>query len=204
MTPVVISISAVILAGGMGRRMGGQDKGLLQFEGRPLVEHLLEALQQQVETVFINANRNQSIYARYGYPVLDDPLPDFQGPLAGFSAAMQVARTTHIMTLPCDGPWIAPDMARRLREALQNLPDGIAVAHDGERLQPVHALIPVTLHPSLQAFLASGERKIDRWYRQHTLVPVDFSDVAPLFRNINTPEQQHTLQQQHRQEPAKT
>ncbi|HPQ96630.1 MAG: molybdenum cofactor guanylyltransferase [Thiothrix sp.] len=195
------SISGVILAGGMGRRMGGQDKGLLLFEGRPLIEYLLDALSPQVSHILINANRNPSLYARYGHPVLGDPLPDFQGPLAGFSAAMQAAQTTHIMTLPCDGPWIAPDMARRLLDALRNQPEAaLAVAHDGERLQPVHALIPVSLHQSLQAFLARGERKIDRWYQQHPMVHADFSDVARLFRNINTPEQQQALQQQYRRE----
>ncbi|MBU0654034.1 MAG: bifunctional molybdopterin-guanine dinucleotide biosynthesis adaptor protein MobB/molybdopterin molybdotransferase MoeA [Gammaproteobacteria bacterium] len=181
-------ITGVILAGGRGSRMGGQDKGLLEFNGRPLVEHLLDALKPQTSAVLINANRNQERYQTYGQPVVNDELTGFQGPLAGFAAAMQAAETACIMTVPCDGPQLAPDMAERLLQALQTENAELAVAHDGERLQPVHALIPVSLLPSLQTFLKNGDRKIDLWYAQHRMAQANFSDCRDMFRNINTPE----------------
>ncbi len=189
-------ITGVILAGGRGSRMGGQDKGLLEWHGRPLVEYLLEALQPQVDAILINANRNQARYQQYHYPVISDELSDYQGPLAGFAAAMQAAQTDYILTIPCDAPELAADAAARLLTALQREQAEIAVAHDGERLQPVHALLPVSLLPSLQAFLAKGDRKIDLWYAQHRMVSVDFSDCRSTFRNINTPQQQAELEQQ--------
>jgi molybdopterin-guanine dinucleotide biosynthesis protein A len=65
----------------------------------------------------------------------------------------------------------------------------IAVAHDGTRMQPVHALIPVSLLSSLNAFLENGDRKIDLWYAQHPTKFVDFSDQPEAFFNINTEEQ---------------
>ena len=181
-------ITGVILAGGRGSRMGGQDKGLIEFNGRPLVEHLLDALKPQTGAVLINANRNQERYQTYGQPVVNDELSGFQGPLAGFAAAMQTANTLYIMTVPCDGPQVAPDMAERLLQTMQKEQAELAVAYDGERLQPVHALIPVSLLPSLQAFLANGDRKIDLWYAQHRMAQADFSDCRDMFRNINTPE----------------
>ena len=189
-------ITGVILAGGRGSRMGGQDKGLLELHGRPLVEYLLEALQPQVDAILINANRNQARYQQYHYPVISDDLSDYQGPLAGFAAAMQAASTDYILTIPCDAPELAADTAARLLAALQGEQAEIAVAHDGERLQPVHALLPVSLLPSLQAFLANGDRKIDLWYAQHRMASVDFSDYRRMFRNINTPQQQAELEQQ--------
>jgi molybdopterin molybdotransferase len=187
-------ITGVILAGGQGSRMGGQDKGLLEFQGRPLVEHLLAALQPQVDAILISANRNQERYQRYQYPVVSDELGGFQGPLAGFATAMQTANTPYILTVPCDAPKIAPDMATRLWAALQRESAELAVAYDGERLQPVHALIPVSLLSSLQTFLANGDRKIDLWYAQHRTAIVDFSDCRSMFRNINTPQQQADLE----------
>lgn len=187
-------ITGVILAGGQGSRMGGLDKGLLELHGRPLVEYLLEALQPQVDTIFINANRNQERYQQYQYPVISDRLAGYQGPLAGFAAAMQLANTDYVLTVPCDGPEIAPDAVERLLAALQSEQAELAVAHDGERLQPVHALIPVSLLPSLQDFLAKGDRKIDRWYTQHRMAQADFGDCRRMFRNMNTPEQKMALE----------
>lgn len=191
-------VSAVILAGGMGRRMGGQDKGQLELNGRPLIEHVLETIQPQVKTILINANRHQAEYARYGYPVVPDLLQGYQGPLAGFATGMRAATTPYIVTLPCDGPFSPPDLFARMAAALEKEHADIAVAHDGERLQPVYALLPISLLASLESFLAAGERKIDLWYAQHKMVRVDFSDVAKTFRNINTPQDQHRLQQEGR------
>ncbi|MCP3690531.1 MAG: NTP transferase domain-containing protein, partial [Gammaproteobacteria bacterium] len=97
-------ITAVILAGGRGRRMGGEDKGLIEFSGRALIETLIGKLKQQQVKVIINANRNHERYLIYGLPVISDELADFQGPLAGFATAMQKVETDYILTIPCDGP----------------------------------------------------------------------------------------------------
>lgn len=189
-------ITAVILAGGMGRRMGGLDKGLIEFDGRLLVEILIDKLQQQNVRIVINANRNQSVYEAYGFPVISDQLSDYQGPLAGFASAMAAVDSQYILTLPCDSPLLSDEYVERFIEC-HNLPANkcasISVAHDGERLQPVHALINVDLVASLNTFLESGDRKIDRWYAQHQFNRVDFSDQRNMFKNINTPEDQQNM-----------
>ena len=186
-------ITAVILAGGQGRRMGGRDKGLLEFEGRPLIAILIEKLERQSVGIVINANRNLPAYGSYGYPVVRDRLDDYQGPLAGFASAMAIVDTDFILTLPCDGPLLADDYVQRFVDRHAQTGASICVAHDGERLQPVHALIRVDLLPGLEAFLGHGERKIDRWYARHDFATTDFSDCAGMFRNINTPADQKAL-----------
>lgn len=181
-------LTALVLAGGQSRRMGGRDKGLLPFGEGVLIGHVLDAVRPQVGAVLISANRNQDEYRRFGHPVLADPIEGFQGPLAGFLAGLEQMHSEYLLTLPCDGPVVVPDLAQRLAEGLVQAGAEIAVAHDGERLQPVYALLHRGVLEGLRQALAGGERKIDRWYPRHRWVTVDFSDVPEQFRNINTPE----------------
>jgi molybdopterin-guanine dinucleotide biosynthesis protein A len=180
------NITAVVLAGGRGRRLGGQDKGLMELDGRPMIEHILNLVTPQVNAVIINANRNQQVYADSGHPVISDNMTDYQGPLAGFAAALAATDTDYIMTLPCDGPYVPADLASRLSAAIIENDAELAVAHDGQRMQPVYALIPRSLLGSLQDFLDAGDRKIDLWYARHDTALADFSDVIDTFFNINT------------------
>ena len=181
-------ITGVILAGGKGRRMGGLDKGLVELDGRPLIAHVIDRLRPQVGALLINANRNTEEYRRFGYLVTEDELEDYQGPLAGFAAALRSADTDCILTVPCDGPFFPENLAKRLLSALKDNKAELAVAHDGERMQPVYALIPRALLPSLKEFLNRGERKIDRWYALHKTALADFSDTPNSFFNINSSE----------------
>lgn len=189
-TPLVRpDITGVILAGGQGRRMGGLDKGLLIWQGRPLVEHLIERLMLQVANLCISANRNIDTYQAYGLPVLSDQLNDFQGPLAGIAAALTFAKTPFIVVAPCDAPLIPSDLAQRLWDASQQSQVSIVMAHDGQRQQTLHALIATELCASLHDYLQRGERKVETWYQQHAAISVDFSAQANNFRNLNTPEE---------------
>lgn len=190
----VEDITAVILAGGQGRRMNGQDKGLLEFNGEALIAILLRELERQAVAIVINANRNLDRYRAYGLPVISDRLEDYQGPLAGFASAMDFVDSDFILTLPCDGPLIAADYVERFIASQKQSGASICVAFDGERLQPVHALIRTDLLASLSQFLDSGDRKIDRWYALHDYQRTDFSDCAGMFRNINTPSDRLSLQ----------
>ncbi|MGB5224777.1 MAG: molybdenum cofactor guanylyltransferase MobA [Arenicellales bacterium] len=185
-SPEKNNITAVVLAGGRGRRLGGQDKGLMDLDGKPLIEHILELVTPQVSAVIINANRNQQVYADLGHPVISDNMADYQGPLAGFAVALAACNTDYIMTLPCDGPYVPVDLVSRLSAAMKDNDAELAVAYDGQRMQPVYALIPSSLLGSLQEFLDAGDRKIDLWYARHNTALADFSDVIDTFFNINT------------------
>ena len=174
--------------------MDGRDKGLVQLGGRRLIDYVIEAIKPQVDTIILNANRNLEQYSQYGYAVISDALSGYQGPLAGYYAALEHAENQYIITLPCDGPFVPGDLVDRLIEAMCANNAEIAVAHDGERMQPVYSLIPTSLRTSLSAFLDTGERKIDRWYQLHRTALADFSDAPGTFRNINTAEQRDRLQ----------
>lgn len=180
--------TGVILAGGRATRMGGDDKGLIRVSGRTMVEHVVRALRPQVSDLLINANRNQDRYREYGLPVIADWIEGYCGPLAGMASAMKIARTRWLLTAPCDSPFVSADLAARLHARVAQTDAEIGVADSGGQLEPVFALIDCALLSSLAAYLQAGDRKIDRWYEQHRMVTVDFSDLPAMFLNLNTPE----------------
>lgn len=188
-------IIGAILAGGQARRLGGIDKGLVDIGGRPLVEWILDALLPQVDGLVINANRNEDRYGRYGFPVVPDRLPNHQGPLAGIAAVLaQVPPDGAVLTVPCDSPIPPADLAARLSAALEAGRGDLAVAHDGERLQPVHALVPAPLLPRLETFLADGGRKVGLWLASQRVAVVDFADRRDCFLNLNRPQDLERVQ----------
>ena len=187
-------VTGVILAGGRATRMGGVDKGLVEIHGRPMIAWVIDTLRPQVAEVLINANRNRDRYAEFGSRVIDDGDSDFRGPLAGMVSGMRAARTPWVAIVPCDSPLIVSHLVQRLCDAAAASGSRIAVAHDGERLQPVCALLSCDLLDDLAGYLDDGERKIDRWYARHGYATVDFSDVAASFANINAPDDRRALE----------
>lgn len=184
------SLTGVILAGGRATRMGGQDKGLLPLAGRPMAAHAASLLHAQVGKVLVNANRNLGDYRALGYRVVEDRVGEFFGPLAGMLAALGAAGDTpYLLSTPCDSPLLPNDYAQRMFAALTREAAELSVAHNGERLQPVFALLRAELRASLADYLTSGGRKIDHWFAHHTMATVDFSDHPEMFLNANTPEE---------------
>ncbi len=200
-------ITAVILAGGRGSRMGGVDKGLQSFRGTPLALHAALRLQLQqggpLGEVLINANRNLSAYESFGVPVWPDGLADYAGPLAGFLTGLEHCDTPYLATIPCDTPLFPLDLVRRLAQALERDNAEIAMAcapeEDGQRrAQPVFTLMHRDLLESLVRFTQDGGRKIDLWTARHKTVLVPFDtpgDDPKAFFNANTLEQLQALQQ---------
>ena len=191
-------ITGLVLAGGLARRMqdgrSDIDKGLVRLRGEAMVEHVLRRLAPQVDRLLINANRNQDAYRRFGHAVVADAIAGYAGPLAGLHAGLQAATTEWVVTVPCDSPFFPQDLVARLLQAAQAEGGDIAVARTGVQPHPVFALVRRTLLPDLERFLASGQRKIDRWYAPLRTVAVDFPDETA-FSNINTPEELAALEQ---------
>lgn len=182
-------VTGVLLAGGRARRMNGRDKGLIELAGRALAAHALDRLRPQVAGVLLNANRNQSDYAALGVAVVPDSIEGYLGPLAGLLAGMEAASTALVVTAPCDSPFIPEDLVARLVRAREAAGSELAVAHDGERQQPVFLLAPVSLADDLRRWLESGGRKIDAWFAEHRVADVRFDDRPDAFININTEEE---------------
>lgn len=209
------AISAVLLAGGRGSRMGGADKGLQAFRGTPLAQNALQRLRAQTLApahVAISANRHLNDYAALGAPVLTDPphLPAWAGPLAGFLAGLAQADTPWLLTVPCDVPLFPLSLCERLVQAAQAQQADIAIASasdheaapsdDGPaplRRQPVFCLLRTALHADLAAYVHEGGRKIGAWAARHrtAVVPFDAPGDDPLaFANANTLDELHRLE----------
>ena len=193
-------MTALILAGGRGSRMGGVDKGLQNFMGLPLALHTLTRLQMGggVGQIMINANRNLAAYESFGVPVWPDVLADYAGPLAGFLTGLERCETPYLLTVPCDTPLLPLDLAQRLAQALEAEDADIAMAaapesgkdgHMQVRTQPVFCLLRTGLLESLVRFTQDGGRKIDAWTALHRTAVVAFDapgDDPQAFFNANT------------------
>ena len=188
-------ITGIILAGGRGSRMGYVDKGLQTFNGKAMVAHVLERLAPQVDEVLINANQNLDLYAAFGQRVIADEIAGFAGPLAGFERGLAHAAGDLLVTAPCDSPFLPADLVARLHAALVNGEGDLSVAKTGAQAHPVFCLMKREVLASLRKFLASGGRKIDRWYETLKVVEVNFDDEQEAFRNINTLEEKRALEQ---------
>ena len=215
--PTLISacdITACVLAGGRGMRMGGVDKGLQLFQGQPLALQVLQRLVPQVGTLLINANRNAEVYAELAKPlnarICADALPDYPGPLAGFLAGLTQCHTEWLLCGPCDPPPFPTDLVPHMVRACDDADDtDIVVAHgwdsEGEsvdakaplRAQPVFCLMRASLKDSLSQFITQGGRKIDAWTSQHRCAQALFDRSQDLhaFANANTLAQLHDLEQ---------
>ncbi len=199
-------ITGLILAGGRATRMGSVDKGLQPFRGSTLVQHVLQRLAPQVSSVAINANRNLPRYQQLAgsIPVLPDWLDGFEGPLAGLQIGLQFCPTELLLTVPCDSPLLPADLAERLHAALVAQDADVALAvtmrqRDSEsaarpQSHPVFALLKASLLPQLEDYLASGERRMERWYKSLRVAEVLF-EQDDAFSNINTLAELQALEQ---------
>jgi molybdopterin-guanine dinucleotide biosynthesis protein A len=179
-------ITAAILAGGEGNRLGGRDKGLVEVAGRPLVAHAAASLSGQAATILVCANRNGDQYARFGH-VVPDAAPGFRGPLAGIAAALAACSTPWLLTIPVDAPQPPLDLARRLFDAAVVAHVEAAVAFEDAQPQPMFALYRSRLAESAATALAQ-DLPVWRWQQQIRASEVFFDAELRAFVNLNTAE----------------
>lgn len=182
----VEDIAAVILSGGRGTRMGGADKGLVEYQQRPLIEWVLQAIRPQVGEVLISANRNADMYAKYGCRVIADVMPGFSGPLAGVLAAMDAVSTRWLLVVPCDTPHLPADLVQQLLDAAQAAGVPSAVAADAQRAHYTTMLVETRLAESLRDYLGAGQRAVHLWQQAFNPARVIFPDAW--LKNLNRPE----------------
>lgn len=189
-------ITGLLLAGGLGKRMGHLDKGLQPLNGSTLAGVTLQRLQTQVGHRLINANRNLNLYEQFGCPVVQDHIAGHAGPLAGMHAGLQHCKTPYLLSVPCDTPGFPEDLVQRLGFAMQLAAADLAFAVTGESsqpdLHPVFCLMKTSLLPSLDTYLRAGGRKVAGWMMQQPYAQAHFSDEKA-FMNINTPEDLQTF-----------
>ncbi len=167
--------------------MGGIEKGLIEVGGQTLLDYVIATIQPQVDELLLNANRALERYQRFALPIISDDVADL-GPLGGIASGLHHSRHPLLLVVPCDCPRLPRDLVTKLYQAMQQQQRPLAVAHDGQWLQPLACLIRRELLPSLEASLAAGELKVQHWLRQQSPAIAEFDD-ADAFANINTPEQ---------------
>ena len=196
-----IDYSGVILAGGQGKRLGNQDKGLTVLANRPLIAYVIDRFSPQLDSISISANQNISEYGNFGYEVLEDSAggyDGFAGPLAGLLVGMRSAFFAlnnepnggeALVVVPCDAPLLPKDLVSRLVEVAGNSKSMAVIPHDGTRLQPLFGLYSLEALSSLEEFLKSGQRKVGIWVESLSPEVADFSDQPAAFLNINSQEE---------------
>ena len=179
------AITIVILAGGLGTRIGGA-KGLQPLHGRALIDWVLDSVSRQSEEVLINVNGVHDDYLCFGYPVIADQTPNLPGPLAGLQSALRLASHDWVASVPCDTPFLPDDLIARLYKAVSTVTTVEAsVAVVAGKRQPTIALYHKSVLPKLDAYLNSGERKVNSWLETLQLNEAVLDD-AIAFTNINT------------------
>jgi len=187
-------IVAVLLAGGLSRRMGGQDKMLRGLGGESILARVIARVEPQVGILLLNANGDPERFADFGLPVAEDVVGDHAGPLAGLLTGMEWTRANApqcpwVLTVPTDAPFLPRDLVERLLWALEDEGAEMACASSGGRHHPVCGLWPVRLAGELRRAMEEGVRKVDIWTARYKLAVADWSTepVDPFF-NANRPE----------------
>lgn len=183
------AISAGVLAGGRGRRMGGRDKGLIPWRGRPMASWIVDRLKLTASEVLISANRNIEAYRTLGADhVIEDGPGAFAGPLAGIVSLRRAAREDLLLIVPCDCPELPDDLAARLYQAMRRKRTALAAVHDGNRLQPLFVLLAQAEESPLRLTFQCGQRAPQRWLQSRPCALADLSDCRRQLCNINTPD----------------
>ncbi|WP_347901258.1 molybdenum cofactor guanylyltransferase MobA [Pseudomonas purpurea] len=188
---VLAPCSILLLAGGRGQRMGGQDKGLLEWQGQPLIAHLHRLTRGLTNDLIISCNRNPERYAPYADQLVHDDDGDFPGPLAGIRAGLAAARHGHLLVLPCDVPRIDADLLSAMRETADRQPEKPLMLRHGEHWEPLLCVIPVALASAFEKAWAEGERSPGRVMRNLGASALQCPENDPRLANLNTPELLH-------------
>ncbi len=196
--PADPSVTGIVLAGGQGSRMGGKDKGWVQFREKPMIEHVVERLAPQVNELVISANRHLAEYRNLGFTVVSDDLqsqpPDdrYQGPIAGMLAGLEITTTDFAVIVPCDAPLLSQNLVTTLLQHSHG--QQLVLFRDKTRLQPLFGLYHRSLVQALRQYFESGGRKLMAWCESQNPEIIELKDDSTGFTNINTPEELQALE----------
>jgi molybdopterin-guanine dinucleotide biosynthesis protein A len=173
--------SCIILAGGEGKRVGGVDKGLYEYKNKPLIEHIINTIEPQVDDIVISANRNTEHYKGYTNKVVSDESEQYLGPLAGIDAALPYCDHDWVLVVACDTPFLPGDIIDKFLS--NKIYSNLYIAESDNHLQLV-MLLNRNLHDSIKQSLLNGQLRLMRWAVSQQPQTVIFQDSAA-FKNFN-------------------
>lgn len=176
---------AVVLAGGKGQRMGGVQKALLLYQGKPILSYILDSLSAQVNNILLNVNSDFERYDDFKCPVFSDQMSGFLGPLEGMASAWECVPDDWILFVPCDNPFLPENLLDRMLKVYKEMPKPLLVVHDGVRMQPLYCLMHRSLQPNLQKAVSLEHLSVRKWIYENEHLEVDFSDLTGSFQNFN-------------------
>lgn len=180
------NITGLILAGGRGRRVDGQDKGFLMYEGASLIDRQVEWLMPQVKQFFISANRNIKQYQKFKCPVLKDHNNNFDGPLYGIFKGLENCKTDWMFVQPVDVPHLPKDLIKRLLNNIENKASSNAFYLKTKEQKHYLSLLIHTSHlDNMKNFIMTGNRKVSDFLREIKCLPVDLNLSEDAFKNLN-------------------
>lgn len=180
--------SILLLAGGRGQRMGGRDKGLIEWRGKPLIAHLQALVRTLGDDLIISCNRNQALYAPYADQLVADEHDDFPGPLAGIRAGLAVARHRHLLVLPCDVPGLDLALLRSLLERAGQFPQSPVLVRHGAHWEPLICVLPVACADAFERAWQAGERSPRKVMLALGAQALECPAGDPRLANLNTPD----------------
>ena len=174
--------SCIILAGGEGKRVGGRDKGLIDYHGKPLIQHVIDNIKPQVDEIIISANRNIEKYETCGYKVVSDNSEKYLGPMAGIAATLPYCQNDWVFITPCDMPFLPLDIISSLYENKNG--SSLSIAKVSDRLQ-LALLMNKNLLPSILQALSASELRLMQWAKSQKPTFVFFTNEQN-FSNLNS------------------
>lgn len=180
--------SILLLAGGRGQRMGGQDKGLVIWQGQPLIAHVYAQTRPLTDDLIISCNRNSEQYTPYADQLVHDDEGGFPGPLAGIRAGLKAARHPHLLVLPCDAPCIDAGLLDSMLATASQHPEAPLMVRQGNHWEPLLSVIPLALADAFEQAWQDGERSPGRIMRNLGAIALQCPEDDPRLANLNTPE----------------
>jgi len=185
---VLPACSVLLLSGGRGSRMGGRDKGLIEWQGRPMIAWLHDLVRPLTDDLIISCNRNSERYAAWADRLVQDDDHEFQGPLAGIRAGLAVMRQPYLLILPCDAPVLDRALLQSLLQMAAAHPGLPVMVRRGEQWEPLFSCLPRACAPALEQAWQRGERSPRRVLLSLGAVPLPCAEDDPRLANLNTPE----------------
>lgn len=184
-----MTYSAIILAGGKGKRMGYQEKSLIDINGKPLIKYVTDRLENVVDEIIISVrDSTQGELLRkllpghtYAYDAYENT-----GPLAGILSGLTLCRNEICFITACDMPFINENVVTMLFR-MNNDHDAVIPRHEDGLIEPLHAVYRCeSMIRETEKAIKAGEKIILAPIFKLCVNYVDMNDIRKIDRDLKT------------------